>query len=272
MRHVHKAKPRERALSTDEIRAFLKAAFESNIRRQFKIGLHLPALDEVMQADPRRMSRGREIEHGRRQSAARVRRQWRVEQCRDPPAEAPDRGDGRGRGPIGAGALHARRPRDQEAGDEARAARQRAGALEEAGQRPGRSHQGLNPRSRLPTGSDPRRPCRVPRRPAMQQRREAGVVSRVPCSSRLASAIATDRSADPKPRHRMTNAARYPTRSSEYVSPNTVSVIHRRNDSLSMNCLNSSVSSFSTAVMTRASALSCSMRAFCLSEFWRAFW
>lgn len=33
MRHVHKAKARERALSTDEIRAFLKAAFESNIRR-----------------------------------------------------------------------------------------------------------------------------------------------------------------------------------------------------------------------------------------------
>jgi hypothetical protein len=36
-----------------------------------------------------------------------------------------------------------------------------------------------------------------------------------------------------------------------------------------MNCLNSSVSSFSTAVMTRFRALSCSMRAFCLSEFLR---
>ncbi len=41
MRHVHKAKSRERALSPEEIRKFLKAAFESNIRRQFKIGLHL---------------------------------------------------------------------------------------------------------------------------------------------------------------------------------------------------------------------------------------
>lgn len=41
MRHVHKAKSRERSLSPDEIRVFLKAAFESNMRRQFKIGLHL---------------------------------------------------------------------------------------------------------------------------------------------------------------------------------------------------------------------------------------
>src|SRR5262245_55146859 len=49
-----------------------------------------------------------------------------------------------------------------------------------------------------------------------------------------------------------------------YVSANTVSVSHLLNDSLSMNCLNSSVSSFSTAVITRARALSCSMRAFCL--------
>jgi hypothetical protein len=53
----------------------------------------------------------------------------------------------------------------------------------------------------------------------------------------------------------MKNAARYPTRSSVYVSPNTVSISHRLKDSLSMNCLNSSVSSFSTAVMTRANAL-----------------
>lgn len=41
MRHVHRAKSRDRTLSPDEIRVFLKAAFESNIRRQFKIGLHL---------------------------------------------------------------------------------------------------------------------------------------------------------------------------------------------------------------------------------------
>jgi hypothetical protein len=54
--------------------------------------------------------------------------------------------------------------------------------------------------------------------------------------------------------------------------PNTVSVSHRLKLSLSMNCLNNSVSSFSTAVITRASALSCSIRAFCLSEFCLAFW
>jgi integrase len=51
MRHVHKAKARERALSTDEIRAFLKAAFESNIRRQFKIGLHLILLTMVRKSE-----------------------------------------------------------------------------------------------------------------------------------------------------------------------------------------------------------------------------
>ena len=51
-----------------------------------------------------------------------------------------------------------------------------------------------------------------------------------------------------------------------------MSVSHLRKDSLSLNCLNSSVSSLSTAVITRANALSCSMRAFCLSEFWRALW
>jgi len=51
MRHVHKAKARERALSADEIRAFLKAAFESNIRRQFKIGLHLILLTMVRKSE-----------------------------------------------------------------------------------------------------------------------------------------------------------------------------------------------------------------------------
>ncbi len=40
MRHVHKAKSRDRALSPDEIRQFLRAAIESNMRRQFKVGLH----------------------------------------------------------------------------------------------------------------------------------------------------------------------------------------------------------------------------------------
>lgn len=51
MRHVHKAKSRERALSPEEIRVFLKAAFESNIRRQFKIGLHLILLTMVRKSE-----------------------------------------------------------------------------------------------------------------------------------------------------------------------------------------------------------------------------
>jgi integrase len=51
MRHVHKAKSRERALSQEEVRVFLKAAFESNIRRQFKIGLHLILLTMVRKSE-----------------------------------------------------------------------------------------------------------------------------------------------------------------------------------------------------------------------------
>jgi integrase len=51
MRHVHKAKARDRALSPGEIRAFLKAAFESNIRRQFKIALHLVLLTLVRKSE-----------------------------------------------------------------------------------------------------------------------------------------------------------------------------------------------------------------------------
>lgn len=51
MRHVHKAKARDRALSPQEIRVFLRAAFESNIRRQFKIGLHLILLTMVRKSE-----------------------------------------------------------------------------------------------------------------------------------------------------------------------------------------------------------------------------
>lgn len=51
MRHVHKAKSRDRALSSDEIRIFLKAAFESNIRRQFKFALHLILLTMVRKSE-----------------------------------------------------------------------------------------------------------------------------------------------------------------------------------------------------------------------------
>ena len=56
-----------------------------------------------------------------------------------------------------------------------------------------------------------------------------------------------------------------------YASPNTLSVIHRLKPGLSMNCLNSSVSSSMTLVMTRTSARSCSIRAFSRSEFGLAF-
>lgn len=51
MRHVHKSKSRERTLSPEEVRTFLVAAFESNIRRQFKIGLHLLLLTMVRKSE-----------------------------------------------------------------------------------------------------------------------------------------------------------------------------------------------------------------------------
>ena len=51
MRHVHKARSRERALSPNEIRSFLKSAFESNMRRQFKIGLQLILLTMVRKSE-----------------------------------------------------------------------------------------------------------------------------------------------------------------------------------------------------------------------------
>ena len=55
------------------------------------------------------------------------------------------------------------------------------------------------------------------------------------------------------------------------VNEKMVSVSQRSNDGLSLNCLNSSVPSQRSAVMTRPRALSCSMRALALSEFWCAF-
>jgi integrase len=51
MRHVHKAKSRERALSPQEIGQFLKAAYQSNIRRQFKVGLHIILLTLVRKSE-----------------------------------------------------------------------------------------------------------------------------------------------------------------------------------------------------------------------------
>jgi integrase len=41
MRHVFKPKARERFLSPQEIRLFLRTVYHSNIRRQFKLSLHL---------------------------------------------------------------------------------------------------------------------------------------------------------------------------------------------------------------------------------------
>lgn len=51
MRHVHKAKSRERALAPEEIGQFLRAAFESNVRRQFKVALHLILLTMVRKSE-----------------------------------------------------------------------------------------------------------------------------------------------------------------------------------------------------------------------------
>ncbi|BBE10399.1 integrase family protein [Mycoavidus cysteinexigens] len=51
MRHVHKSVSRDRVLSPDEIRVFLNSAFTSNIRRQFKIGLHLILLTMVRKSE-----------------------------------------------------------------------------------------------------------------------------------------------------------------------------------------------------------------------------
>lgn len=51
MRHVFRAKARERTLSPDEIRMFLNAVMASNIRRQFKIGLHLILLTMVRKSE-----------------------------------------------------------------------------------------------------------------------------------------------------------------------------------------------------------------------------
>ena len=51
MRHVHKAKSRDRALSPEEIRVFLTATLESNTRRQFKIGLQLILLTMVRKSE-----------------------------------------------------------------------------------------------------------------------------------------------------------------------------------------------------------------------------
>lgn len=51
MRHVYKAKSRERSLSIDEIGAFLSTVFQSHMRRQFKVALHLILLTMVRKSE-----------------------------------------------------------------------------------------------------------------------------------------------------------------------------------------------------------------------------
>jgi integrase len=51
MRHVHKARSRDRALSPEEIGVFLNAALKSNIRRQFKVALHLILITLVRKSE-----------------------------------------------------------------------------------------------------------------------------------------------------------------------------------------------------------------------------
>lgn len=51
MRHVHRAQSRDRALGPEEIRLFLRAAMQSNIRRQFQLALHLLLLTLVRKSE-----------------------------------------------------------------------------------------------------------------------------------------------------------------------------------------------------------------------------
>ena len=51
MRHVFKAKARERTLSPQEIRVFLRTVYHSSIRRQFKLSFHLLLLTMVRKSE-----------------------------------------------------------------------------------------------------------------------------------------------------------------------------------------------------------------------------
>lgn len=51
MRHIHRARSRDRALSREEIAAFLSATYQSNIRRQFKLALHLLLITLVRKSE-----------------------------------------------------------------------------------------------------------------------------------------------------------------------------------------------------------------------------
>jgi integrase len=51
MRHVHRARSRDRTLSPEELRIFLQASLESNMRRQFKVALRLILLTMVRKSE-----------------------------------------------------------------------------------------------------------------------------------------------------------------------------------------------------------------------------
>jgi integrase len=51
VRFITKARPRTRALSPDEIRAYLQTLYQSGIRRQFKLALHLILLTLVRKSE-----------------------------------------------------------------------------------------------------------------------------------------------------------------------------------------------------------------------------
>jgi integrase len=51
MRHVHRARSRDRALAPQEIGVFLKAVMTSNVRRQFKVALRLILLTLVRKSE-----------------------------------------------------------------------------------------------------------------------------------------------------------------------------------------------------------------------------
>lgn len=51
MRHVHRVRSRDRTLSPEEIRIFLRVSMESNMRRQFKVALRLILLTMVRKSE-----------------------------------------------------------------------------------------------------------------------------------------------------------------------------------------------------------------------------
>ena len=117
-------------------------------------------------------------------------------------------------------------------------------------------------------------PCGAILRPARQRMYRIGRTTRLGTCSAGVGCRTTVRCQVPRrsPSVALLRAPGAQADGCSYVSVNTVSVSQRRNESLSMNCLKSSVSSWRRPVMTRPRALSCSIRAFCLSGCPLAFW